>query len=194
MFLLLGFTLGYGGKDGVHPDVERVLVPAADIAERVKALGAQISKDYEGQEILVVGILKGSTIFLADLVRRIDLPLAIDFVAISSYGNSTSSSGVVRILKDLEESIEGRHILVVEDIIDTGLTLNYLLKNLQSRKPASIKVCALLDKPSRRKIDVPVDYLGFSIPDEFVVGYGLDFNERYRNLPDACVLKKSAYE
>ncbi|MEW6726269.1 hypoxanthine phosphoribosyltransferase [Desulforudis sp. 1088] len=178
----------------MHPDVERVLVPAADIAERVKALGAQISKDYEGQEILVVGILKGSTIFLADLVRRIDLPLAIDFVAISSYGNSTSSSGVVRILKDLEESIEGRHILVVEDIIDTGLTLNYLLKNLQSRKPASIKVCALLDKPSRRKIDVPVDYLGFSIPDEFVVGYGLDFNERYRNLPDACVLKKSAYE
>jgi len=178
----------------VHPDVERILVPAADIAERVKALGAQISKDYQGQEILVVGILKGSTIFLADLVRQIDLPLAIDFVAISSYGNATSSSGVVRILKDLEESIEGRHILVVEDIIDTGLTLNYLLKNLQSRKPASVKVCALLDKPSRRKVDVSIDYLGFTIPDEFVVGYGLDFNERYRNLPDACVLKKTAYE
>ncbi len=178
----------------MHPDVERILVPAADIAERVKALGAQISKDYQGQEILVVGILKGSTIFLADLVRQIDLPLAIDFVAISSYGNATSSSGVVRILKDLEESIEGRHILVVEDIIDTGLTLNYLLKNLQSRKPASVKVCALLDKPSRRKVDVSIDYLGFTIPDEFVVGYGLDFNERYRNLPDACVLKKTAYE
>lgn len=177
-----------------HPHVERVLVPAAAIARRVEELGARISADYRGREPLMVGILKGSTIFLADLVRAVDLPVTVDFVAISSYGHSTTSSGVVRILKDLEESIEGRHVLIVEDIVDTGLTLNYLRENLLARMPASLKICALLDKPSRRKVPVPVDYLGFTIPDEFVVGYGLDYREQYRNLRDVCVLKKEIYQ
>ncbi|MDI6711374.1 MAG: hypoxanthine phosphoribosyltransferase [Thermoanaerobacterales bacterium] len=177
-----------------HPHVERVLVPASAIARRVDELGAQIMADYQGRELLVVGILKGSTIFLADLVRAVDLTVALDFVAISSYGHSTTSSGVVRILKDLEESIEGRHVLIVEDIVDTGLTLNYLRENLLARKPASLRICALLDKPSRRKASVPLDYLGFTIPDEFVVGYGLDYGEHYRNLRDVCVLKPEIYK
>jgi len=177
-----------------HPDIERVLVPASAIARRVDELGAEITADYRGRDLLVVGILKGSTIFLADLVRAVDLPLFLDFVAISSYGHSTTSSGVVRILKDLEESIEGRHVLIVEDIVDTGLTLNYLRENFLARGPASLRICALLDKPSRRKVTVPLDYLGFTIPDEFVVGYGLDYGERYRNLRDVCVLRKEIYQ
>lgn len=188
------------GSDGgvgtviIHPHVERILIPASAIARRVDELAATISLDYDGREVLAVGILKGSTIFLADLVRALDLPVTMDFVAISSYGASTTSSGVVRILKDLDDNIGGRHILIIEDVVDTGLTLNYLLENLRTRGPASVRICALLDKPSRRKVPVPIDYLGFTIPDEFVVGYGLDYNQRYRNLRDVCVLKKEIYQ
>ncbi|WP_425387445.1 hypoxanthine phosphoribosyltransferase [Desulfovirgula thermocuniculi] len=177
----------------VHPDAERVLITAEEISRRVKELGEEISRDYAGKEILVVGILKGAAIFMADLVRCLTIPVQLDFMAVSSYGASTESSGVVRILKDLEENIEGLDVLLVEDIVDTGLTLNYLRENLLTRNPASLKICTLLDKPSRRKVQVKVDYNGFVIPDEFVVGYGLDYNGRYRNLRDILVLKREVY-
>ncbi|MGI6101816.1 MAG: hypoxanthine phosphoribosyltransferase, partial [Bacillota bacterium] len=165
-----------------------------DIKAKVRELGEAISRDYQGKRPMVVGILKGSLVFMADLIRSVTIPLSIDYVAISSYGRSTDSSGVVRIIKDLDEPIEGRHVLVVEDIVDTGLTLRYLLDNLQSRGPASLKVCTLLDKPSRRKVDIVPDYNGFEIPDEFVVGYGLDYAENYRNMPFIGVLRRSVYE
>nr|WP_027718500.1 hypoxanthine phosphoribosyltransferase [Desulfovirgula thermocuniculi] len=177
----------------MHPDAERVLITAEEISRRVKELGEEISRDYAGKEILVVGILKGAAIFMADLVRCLTIPVQLDFMAVSSYGASTESSGVVRILKDLEENIEGLDVLLVEDIVDTGLTLNYLRENLLTRNPASLKICTLLDKPSRRKVQVKVDYNGFVIPDEFVVGYGLDYNGRYRNLRDILVLKREVY-
>lgn len=177
----------------VHPDAERILITAEEISRRVKELGEEISRDYAGKEILAVGILKGAAIFLADLVRCLTVPVQLDFMAVSSYGASTESSGVVRILKDLEENIEGLDVLLVEDIVDTGLTLNYLRENLLTRNPASLKICTLLDKPSRRKVQVKVDYNGFVIPDEFVVGYGLDYNGRYRNLRDIMVLKREVY-
>ena len=173
----------------MHPDIERVLFSQETISKRVCELGATISRDYVGKDLLLVGILKGSVVFLADLLRAISIEVNIDFMAVSSYGAHSESSGVVRILKDLDKSIRGRHVLLIEDIVDTGLTLNYLLDILKAREPASIRVCALLDKPSRRKTEVQAQYSGFSIPDEFVVGYGLDFNERYRNLPAICVLK-----
>lgn len=163
--------------------VGRVLLTQEQIMDRLTELGKEISEDYEGKEILLVGILKGSVVFMADLMRQIKVPLQIDFMAVSSYGKSTHSSGVVRILKDLDADIEGRHVLIVEDIVDTGLTLSYLVENLLSRKPASLKICTFLDKPERRQTQIIPDYNGYEIPDEFVVGYGLDYNEKYRNLP-----------
>jgi len=174
--------------------IGRVLISREDLGKRVAELGAEITRDYEGKKILVLGILKGAVPFMADLIREIKLPLAYDFMALSSYGVSTQSSGVVRILKDLERSVEDVHILITEDIVDTGLTLKYLKENLRARNPLSVKVVTLLDKAARRKADVTPDYNGFLIPDEFVVGYGLDFNEEYRNLPYIGVLKQEAYE
>jgi len=174
--------------------IERVLISKEDLGKRVAELGAEITRDYEGKKILVLGILKGAVPFMADLIREIKLPLAYDFMALSSYGVSTQSSGVVRILKDLDRSVEDVHILIAEDIVDTGLTLKYLKENLLARNPLSVKVVTLLDKAARRQADVFPDYNGFSIPDEFVVGYGLDFNQEYRNLPYIGVLKQEAYE
>lgn len=175
-------------------DIQQVLLSADQIAARVKEIGEQISADYAGEEILMIGVLRGAVIFMSDLARAISIPVAIDFMAVSSYGASTTSSGIVRILKDLDEEVAGRHVLVVEDIIDSGLTLNYLLDNLHSRKPASIRLVTLLNKPERRKKEVHVDYNGFTIPDHFVVGYGLDYAEKYRNLPFIGILKPEAYE
>lgn len=175
-------------------DIQEVLLSADEIATRVKEIGDQISADYAGEEILMIGVLRGAVIFMSDLARAISIPVAIDFMAVSSYGASTTSSGIVRILKDLDEEVAGRHLLVVEDIIDSGLTLNYLLDNLHSRKPASIRLVTLLNKPERRKKEVHVDYNGFTIPDHFVVGYGLDYAEKYRNLPFIGILKPEAYE
>ncbi|MCL6560539.1 MAG: hypoxanthine phosphoribosyltransferase [Firmicutes bacterium] len=177
----------------MHPDGEKILLTEEKIRARVREMGEEISRDYNGNEVLVVGILKGAMIFLADLVRNITVPTYFDFMAVTSYGTSTKSSGVVRILKDLDHCIEGRHVLIVEDIIDTGLTLNYLVDNLRSRGPASLRICTLLDKPSRREVQVDIHYNGFSIPDEFVVGYGLDYNECYRNLPYIMALSPKVY-
>jgi hypoxanthine phosphoribosyltransferase len=173
--------------------MERCLISAGEIEAKVKEMAQRISADYRGKNVLVVGILKGAVLFMADLVRALDIPVCIDFMAVSSYGSSTESSGVVRIMKDLDQSIEGKHVLIVEDIIDTGLTLKYLVENLETRQAASVEVCTLLDKPDRRKIKVDVKYNGFTVPDEFLVGYGLDFNERYRHLPEVYVLKKEVY-
>ena len=168
--------------------VSEVLIDEERLQSRIRELGAELSVEYAGRELLLVGVLKGAVFFMADLMRALTVPCEIDFMAISSYGASTDTSGVVRILKDLDINIEGRHVLVVEDIIDSGLTLSYLLRNLESREPASLEICALLTKPSRREIDVPVRYMGFEIPNKFVIGYGLDFAERYRNLPYVGVL------
>jgi hypoxanthine phosphoribosyltransferase len=172
--------------------VGEVLVDPEVLSARVAELGAEISADYEGRDLLLIGVLKGAVFFMADLMRKLTIPCEVDFMAISSYGASTDSSGVVRILKDLDINIEGRHVLVVEDIIDSGLTLSYLMRNLESREPATLEVCALLTKPDRREIDVPVRYVGFEIPNRFVIGYGLDFAERYRNLPYVAVLSDDA--
>jgi hypoxanthine phosphoribosyltransferase len=171
--------------------VGEVLIDEQTLQQRIAELGSEISVDYAGRDLLLVGVLKGAVFFLADLMRRLTVPCEIDFMAISSYGASTDSSGVVRILKDLDINIEGRHVLVVEDIIDSGLTLSYLIRNLEAREPLSLEVCALLTKPERREIDVPVRYTGFEIPNRFVIGYGLDFAERYRNLPYVGVLAPS---
>lgn len=173
--------------------IERVLIDQKSIQDKVKELAADISRDYRGKKLVIVGVLKGAVVFLGDLVKNINVPLMLDFIAVSSYGNTTETSGVVRILKDLDNSIEGMDVLIVEDIIDSGLTLCYLKENLRSRGANSIKICTLLDKPYRRKADVKVDYKGFEIEDEFVVGYGLDFAERFRNLPEICVLKPEEY-
>ena len=169
-----------------------VLLSREKIAHRVAELAEEISRDYQGQPLLLICVLKGAVIFLSDLMRELKIPVEIDFMAVSSYGADTSSSGVVRILKDLEQSIQEKDILVVEDIVDTGLTLNYLRENLISRQPRSLKVVTLLDKPSRRKVAFDPDYCGFAIPDRFVVGYGLDFDEQYRNLPDLCVVSSES--
>ena len=166
-----------------------VLVTSHDIQEKVRELGERITGDYREDKLLLVGILRGAVVFLSDLMRHLQLPCEIDFMEVSSYGASTQSSGVVRILKDLEEDITGRHVLLVEDIIDTGLTLSYLRRALLQREPASLEICALLTKPSRRQVDLRVRYLGFEVPDEFVIGYGIDFAGAYRNLPDIHVLK-----
>ena len=168
--------------------VSKILVEEDTLRGRIAELGAEVSNDYAARDLLLVGVLKGAVFFMADLMRHLTIPCEVDFMAISSYGASTDSSGVVRILKDLDVNIEGRDVLVVEDIIDSGLTLSYLMRNLESREPASLEVCALMTKPARRQIDVPVRYIGFEIPDRFVVGYGLDLAERYRNLPYVAVL------
>jgi hypoxanthine phosphoribosyltransferase len=168
--------------------VTETLIDRDRLQRRVAELGEEVSADYAGRDLLLVGVLKGAVFFMADLMRHLTIPCEIDFMAISSYGVSTDSSGVVRILKDLDINIEGRDVLVVEDIIDSGLTLSYLMRNLEAREPASLEICALLTKPERREIDVPVRYVGFEIPNRFVIGYGLDFAERYRNLPYVGVL------
>ena len=170
-----------------NPNLE-VLITTAEIQKRISDMGADIARDYAGKNPLLIGVLKGACTFLSDLMRAADIPLGVEFMAISSYGASMRTSGEVRILKDLDVAIEGRHILVVEDIVDTGLTLNYLLANLKSRGAASVKLAALLDKFERREKEVPIDYLGFQIPDKFVVGYGLDYAERYRNLPYIAIV------
>jgi len=170
-----------------------MLITREQLAARVTELGAQITRDYQGKELVLVGILKGSVLFLADLLREIDLPLTLDFMATSSYGSATKSSGVVRIMKDLDHDIVDKHVLVIEDIIDTGLTMSFLKNNLLSRGAASIRVCSLLDKPERRLVRLSSDYTGFTVPDAFVVGYGLDFDQRYRNLPEIGVLKAEIY-
>jgi hypoxanthine phosphoribosyltransferase len=177
----------------LHDDVEEILLDAETVATRVAELGAQLSADYAGRDPVLVSVLKGAFVFLADLMRAMDLRTSIDLMEVSSYGAATESSGQVRILKDLSKPIEGRDVIVVEDIIDTGLTLNYLLGYLADRQPASIRICCLLDKPARRLAEIPIDYIGFTIPDRFVIGYGLDYDERYRNLPYIGVLKPSVY-
>jgi len=176
----------------VTGEIATVLVSAEQLSERVDELARQISADYAGKELLLVGVLKGAVFFLADLARRLTVPCTLDFMAVSSYGSSTDPSGVVRILKDLDSEIEGRHVLIVEDIVDSGLTLNYLLKNLRSRDPASLEVCTLLTKPARRRAQIDCRYVGFEIPNEFVVGYGLDYAERYRTLDFIGVLTPEA--
>ena len=172
----------------VDPAIGEVLVPEDELAARVRDLGRSISEDYAGRDLLLVGVLKGAVFFLSDLMRHITVPCAVDFRAVASYGSSTDSSGVVRILKDLDASIEGREVLIVEDIVDSGLTLSYLLRTMRAREPASLEVCALLTKPERRKVDLPIRYVGFEIPNRFAIGYGLDHAERYRNLPFVAVL------
>jgi hypoxanthine phosphoribosyltransferase len=168
--------------------VGEVLIEQEPLQARISELGAEISSEYEGRDLLLVGVLKGAVFFMADLMRELTIPCEIDFMAISSYGAATDSSGVVRILKDLDTNIAGRDVLVVEDIIDSGLTLSYLMRSLKARKPSSLEICALLTKPERREIEVPVKFVGFEIPNKFVIGYGLDFAERYRNLPYVAVL------
>lgn len=174
-------------------DIAEILVSEAAIAEKVKELGARITEDYRGRNVVLVSILKGALPFLADLMRQVELPLALDFLEVSSYGASTDSSGVVRILKDLANPIEARDVLVVEDILDTGQTLAFVVDHLRSQHPASVRICTLLDKPARRLVPIEIDYRGFEIPDKFVVGYGLDYAERYRNLPFIGVLKPEVY-
>ena len=169
--------------------VGEILVQPDDLTRRVRELGSQITADYAGRDLLLVGVLKGAVFFLSDLMRHIAVPCELDFMAVASYGSATDSSGVVRILKDLDANIAGRDVLVVEDIIDSGLTLQYLRRTLLARKPASLEICTLLTKPERREVDVPVRYVGFDIPNKFVIGYGLDFAERYRNLPFVAVLR-----
>ena len=171
-----------------------ILFTEAELRKKIRELGKQITRDYAGEELLVVGILKGAFVFMADLIREIDLPLRVDFMDVSSYGLSTVSSGEVRIMKDLDDSIEGKNVLIVEDIIDTGLTLNYISQILLKRDPKSIKICCLLDKPSRRKSSIRPNYVGYAIEDHFVVGCGLDFAEHYRNYPAVCILKPSVYK
>jgi hypoxanthine phosphoribosyltransferase len=172
-----------------HDDaIGEIIVQADQLQHRVAELGAEVSRDYAGRDLLLVGVLKGAIFFLSDLMRHIDVPCEVDFMAVASYGSATESSGVVRILKDLDIAIEGRDVLIVEDIVDSGLTLPYLLRSLQTRNPASLEVCALLTKPSRREVDLPARYIGFEIPDKFAIGYGLDHAEKYRNLPYVAAL------
>jgi hypoxanthine phosphoribosyltransferase len=170
-------------------EIGEILVTADQLQRRVRELGEQISRDYAGRDLLMVGVLKGAVFFLSDLMRRVDTPCEVDFMAVASYGSATDSSGVVRILKDLDRPIEGREVLIVEDIVDSGLTLQYLLRSLGARNPASLEVCALLTKPDRRKVDLPTRYVGFEIPNRFAIGYGLDHAERYRNLPYIAALE-----
>lgn len=177
----------------LHQDIEEVLIDEATLRHRIAELGAEITHDYQGRRILLLGILKGAAMFLVDLARAIQLPLEIDFMATSSYGSATESSGVVRILKDLDYPIAGKEVLIVEDILDSGLTLQYLIGTLQNRRPATLRTCVLLDKARDRKHPLKLDYIGFSIPNRFVVGYGLDYDQLYRNLPYVGVLKPEVY-
>jgi hypoxanthine phosphoribosyltransferase len=180
---------GQGNSKSLGDDILRVILNEGELKTRVRELGEQISADYGDEPVLLVGVLRGAAIFVADLARTITTPVELDFMAVSSYGSTTKSSGVVRILKDLDETIEGRHVLVCEDILDTGLTLKYLLRNLASRKPKSLEVVALMSKEGKQRVPISCKYVGFSVPDEFVVGYGLDYDERYRNLPYVGILK-----
>jgi hypoxanthine phosphoribosyltransferase len=177
----------------IEDDIASVLISEKDIQSKIEELASQIDRDYAGLETLLVGVLKGAFMVISDLSRALTIPVQIDFMAVSSYGSATSTSGVVRIMKDLDKDIVGRHLLIVEDIIDSGLTLAYLLRNLRSRGPESVEVCALLRKPEAAKVEIPVRYVGFEIPNEFVVGYGLDYGERYRNLPYIGTLRPSVY-
>jgi len=177
----------------MEKDIAKILISEDEIRNRVRDMGKQITADYQGSSLIMVGILRGAVLFFGDLAKEIKVPLSMDFMAVSSYGDSTKTSGVVRIIHDLHQNIEGKDVLIVEDIIDTGLTLHYLIENLRSRNPKSIKTCCLLDKPSRRRANVTPDYVGFEVPDEFVVGYGLDYKELYRNLPYIGVLKPHIY-
>lgn len=177
----------------MHPDVQEILFSEEVIRSRVKALGEQISRDYAGKEIVCIGVLKGCFVFMADLVRELDLDCSIDFMAVSSYGSGTVTTGAVKIGKDISANIEDRDVLIIEDILDSGVTLSYLREFLMQRKPASIKICTLFDKPARRKADIKADYVGLVCPDEFIVGYGLDYDEKYRNLPYIGVLKPEIY-
>ena len=171
------------------PAIGEILVAAEDLQRRVAELGEQISRDYEGRDLVMIGVLKGAVLFMADLMRELEIPCEVDFMAVSSYGSATDSSGVVRILKDLDATIEGRDVLLVEDIVDSGLTLHYLLKNLRARNPRSLEVCALLTKPERRRVDLPIRYVGFEIANRFAIGYGLDHAQRYRNLRYVAALQ-----
>jgi hypoxanthine phosphoribosyltransferase len=173
-----------------EPGLGEVLIEPERLQRRVTELGAEISRDYAGRDLVLIGVLKGAVLFLADLIRELEVPCEVDFMAVSSYGSSTDSSGVVRILKDLDASIEGRDVLLVEDIVDSGLTLHYLLKNLGARNPRSLEVCALLTKPERRRVDLPIRYVGFEIPNRFAIGYGLDHRQRYRNLRFVAALQE----
>jgi len=175
-------------------NIGEILVQPGDLEQRVRDLGREVSADYAEKDLLLVGVLKGAVFFLADLMRAIEIPVEVDFMAVASYGSATDSSGVVRILKDLDTPIERRHVLIVEDIVDSGLTLQYLMRNLGARNPASLDVCALLTKPERRKVELPIRYVGFEIPDRFAIGYGLDHAERYRNLPYVAALAEQARE
>ncbi len=175
-------------------DIDRILITGDEVQAKIRELGGRITEDYKGKDLLLVGVLKGAFVVMADLSRHIRLPLRFDFMAVSSYGASTKTSGVVRILKDLDHDIEGMHVLLVEDIVDSGLTLAYLLKNLRGRRPATLEVCALMQKPEVQRVDIDIKYKGFEIPPVFVVGYGLDFAEKYRNLPYVATLKPEAYE
>ncbi|MGH2915605.1 MAG: hypoxanthine phosphoribosyltransferase [Solirubrobacteraceae bacterium] len=168
--------------------IGEILVGSEELAQRVRELGEEVSRDYAGRDLLLIGVLKGAVFFLSDLMRHLDVPAQVDFMAVASYGSATKSSGVVRILKDLDAPIEGRDVLIIEDIVDSGLTLQYLLRNLAGRNPASLEVCALLIKPERRKVDLRTRYVGFEIPNRFAIGYGLDHAERYRNLPYVAAL------
>ncbi len=179
--------------DAIHPDVSHVIITEEQIQQRIRELGAEISETYGDESVLLVAVLRGAALFVADLSRTISSPVELDFMAVSSYGSSTKSSGVVRIIKDLDETIQDRNVLVVEDILDTGLTLKYLLKNLASRKPRSLEVVTLLSKQGKQRVPIDCKYVGFDVPDEFVIGYGLDFAEKYRNLPYIGVLKPEVY-
>lgn len=178
----------------MREDIKEILFDEDALNKKVKELGGKITEDYKGKDLLVVGVLKGSVLFASDLIKNIDIPCEIDFMAVSSYGNSTETSGVVRILKDLDHSIEGKDVLIVEDIVDSGITLDYLLKYLKARKANSIEIVTLLNKPARRKVDINVKYSGFEVPDAFIVGYGIDYAEKYRNLPYIGILKEEVYK
>ena len=184
---------GEAVENPIHPDLREILLTAEQIRRRVQELGAELSRDYAGQHLHLVCVLRGGLVFLADLIRELTIPASIDFIAVSSYGSGRTSSGIVRIVKDLEDAIEDRCVLLVEDIVDSGRSLAYLVEWLHSRKPSSLEVCTLLDKPAGRKVEFRARYVGFTIPDEFVVGYGLDYNQQYRGLPYVGVLRPEAY-
>lgn len=178
----------------MHDDIQEILVTEQQLQAKVAELGAAISRDYAGKDLLLVGILKGSVVFMADLMRAITIPCSIDFMIVSSYGSGTSTTGLVKIIKDLDQDLHNKHVVIVEDILDTGVTLSNLVPMLKMRHPASVKICTILDKPERRRADISADYRGYEIPDAFVVGYGLDYDEKYRNIPYVGVLKREIYE